>query len=79
MTKDEGGINVGPAPATAVRRPPCKLSGTDGNVFAVIGRVQKALRRAGEESRAHEFVERAFGAGSYDEVLRLCFEYVEVR
>jgi hypothetical protein len=41
--------------------------------------VKQALKRAGQEDRAREFVERAFRAGSYDEVLRLCMEYVEVR
>ena len=25
------------------RLPPCRLSGTDGNVFSVIGRVRRAL------------------------------------
>jgi len=60
-------------------KPSCKLVGTDGNVFAIIGRVREALRRAGQAERASEFVHRAFRAGSYDEVLQLCMEYVEVR
>ncbi len=59
-------------------RPPCRLAGTDGNVFNVIGLVRQALRAAGQDERAREFVQRAFHAQSYDEVLRLCFEYVEV-
>jgi hypothetical protein len=59
-------------------RPPCKLTGTDGNAFAIIGRVRAALRGAGQNARARELVERAFRAGSYNEVLQLCFEYVEV-
>lgn len=62
-----------------VSKPVCKLVGTDGNVFAIIGRVRDALRAAGQAARAAEFVERAFSAGTYDEVLRLCMEYVEVR
>ena len=66
-------------PEPSPHRPPCKLTGTDGNAFAIIGRVRAALRGAGHEARAREFVERAFRAGSYDEVLQLCFEYVEVR
>ena len=60
-------------------RPTCQLTGTDGNVFAIIGRVRQALLDAGEEDRARAFVEQAFRAGSYDEVLRLCMEFVEVR
>ena len=60
-------------------KPVCRLVGTDGNVFAVIGRVRQALIGAGQPDRASEFVKRAFGAPSYDAVLRLCMEYVEVR
>lgn len=60
-------------------KPVCKLVRTDGNVFAIIGRVRETLRRAGQADRASEFVRRAFSAGAYDEVLRLCMEYVEVR
>jgi hypothetical protein len=67
----------GPSPEHP--KPACRLVGTDGNVFSIIGRVKQALRKAGQDDRASEFVERAFRAGSYDEVLRLCTEYVDVR
>ena len=60
------------------RRPPCKLIGTDGNVYSIIGRVKRALEQDGQQDRAREFVERAFGSKSYDAVLALCLEYVEV-
>jgi hypothetical protein len=50
----------------------------DGNVFAVIGRVRQALLEAGQPERAAEFVRRAFASRSYDAVLALSFEYVEV-
>jgi hypothetical protein len=59
-------------------KPACKLSGTDGNVFSIIGRVRTALREAGQEERAREFVEKAYRSGSYDEVLVLCLEYVDM-
>lgn len=60
-------------------KPTCQLSGTDGNVFAVIGNVAKCLRRAGLKDKAHEFnVKAVTECSSYDEVLQLCFEYVEV-
>lgn len=62
-----------------MEKPRCKLVGEDGNVFNVIGRVRRALRDAGQGERAREFVERAFRCGSYDEVLQLVLEYVEVR
>jgi hypothetical protein len=59
-------------------KPPCKLIGTDGNIFSIIGRVRDALRKAGQDDRAREFVERAYRSGSYDEVQALCLEYVKV-
>lgn len=59
-------------------KPECKLVGEDGNVFAIIGRVRAALRRAGLRDKMEEFTKRAQAAKSYDEVLQLCFEYVEV-
>lgn len=64
---------------TALPKPVCRLVGEDGNVFAIIGRVQRALKNAGQPERASEFVKRAFRAKSYDQVLGLCSEYVEVR
>ena len=76
---EDPGADSDVAPSRESAKPICKLVGTDGNVFAIIGRVREALRRAGQAERASEFVQRAFRAGSYDEVLRLCMEYVEVR
>lgn len=64
---------------TAPRKPPCRLIGTDGNVYSIIGSVKRALERDDQPDRAREFVTRAFGSKSYDEVLALCLEYVEVR
>jgi len=43
-------------------RPPCKLIGTDGNVFSIIGRVRRALLADGQEDRARELVEKAFSS-----------------
>lgn len=60
-------------------RPTVRLVGTDGNVFAIIGRVRRALRDAGQEERATAFVARAWAAGSYDEVLALVLDYVDAR
>jgi len=60
-------------------KPICKLVGKDGNVFGIIGNVSKTLKKAGMKDEAAEFQQKAFGAGSYDEVLGLCMEYVDVR
>ena len=60
------------------RRLRCKLIGTDGNVFSIIGRVRRVLEQDGQPDRAGEFVKRAFESRSYDEVLALCLKYAEV-
>ncbi len=60
-------------------KPVCKLVGEDGNVFNIISRVAKALREAKQDSKAKEFRDRAVKSESYDEVLRLCTEYVVVQ
>lgn len=62
----------------SVEKPSCKLVGSDGNVFAIIANVSKALRRAGQADRAAEFQEKALSSASYEDVLALCNEYVEV-
>lgn len=56
-------------------RPKCEL--TDGNVFAIIGAVCQALKRAGKKEKAQEFQARALTAGSYEAVLILVHDYVE--
>jgi hypothetical protein len=61
-----------------MEKPECKLIGEDGNVFNIIGRVSRSLKEAGLKEQAKEFQEKAFSAHSYDEVLCLCMEYVEV-
>lgn len=61
-----------------MEKPNCKLIGTDGNVFSIIAKVSKALKKAGQGARATEFVQKATTSKSYDEVLALCFDYVEV-
>ena len=59
-------------------KPKCKLIGQNGNVFNIIGLVKKALKDSGQSDKAKEFVNRAFSAGSYDEVLNMADDYVEI-
>ena len=61
-----------------MNKPSCKLIGEDGNVFSIIGSVSKALKRSGQPEKATEFTNKAFSAESYDKVLQLAMEYVEV-
>jgi hypothetical protein len=59
-------------------KPTCKLTGTDGNVFALIGKVSGCLKKNGLKDDAKTFEGKAFASKSYDAVLRLISEYVEV-
>jgi hypothetical protein len=55
-----------------------QLTGTDGNAFALIGKVRRALREAGasREEQA-EFIDAATFA-DYDNLLRTAMEWVNV-
>ncbi len=50
----------------------------DGNAFAIMGRVKKELNRAGLKDEAKEYIEKCLKAGSYDELLTITTETVEV-
>ena len=58
-------------------KPKCKLVGTDGNIFALLGRAQKELRRTGQNDKAVEMVDRATHSNSYEEALSIICEYVD--
>lgn len=62
---------------TAQNKPKCVLVGTDGNVFALAGRVVKTLREAGQHNKAKEFMDKLPQCKSYDEALNLMCEYVD--
>lgn len=55
-----------------------KLTGTDGNTFALLGRVSTALNKAGYADDAREMTNRVFECGSYNEALATLMDYVEV-
>ena len=59
-------------------KPTCKLIGEDGEVFNIIALVRRALVDAGDREMAREFFNKAMHQRSYDDVLRLCTEYVDV-
>jgi hypothetical protein len=52
-----------------------QLSGQDGNAFAILGAVRKALRKAGHDTS--EFMAEAT-SGDYDHLLQTCMKYVTV-
>lgn len=59
-------------------KPRCELIGTDGNVFALAGRVISCLKKNGLKSQAQEVTEKLFKCKSYDEALSLFSTYVSI-
>ena len=57
-------------------KPKVKLSGEDGNAFAILGRVSKALRSAGMKDKIAEYMAKAM-SGDYDHLLEVTMEYVD--
>ena len=54
------------------------LTGRDGNAFAVIGAVRKALRRAGVPNDEIDRFSTEATSGDYDHVLQTAMSWVEV-
>ncbi len=55
-----------------------KLSGTDGNVFSIIGKVSNAIKRGVGAKEAKEYQTAAMNCDSYDAVLVLTMGTVDV-
>ena len=54
-----------------------RLVGEDGNAFAILGRVSKALKRAGvDRSDIDKFMAEAMN-GDYNHLLRTCMAWVD--
>lgn len=53
------------------------LTGTDGNAFAILGKVRRAILRSNHPELADDFLAEAT-AGDYDTLLCTCFKYVTV-
>jgi hypothetical protein len=63
-------------PPTLLLRP--RPQGQDGNAFAVIGAVQRALRKAGvHQDEINQYLKDAM-SGDYDNMLRTTMDWVEV-
>ena len=60
-------------------KPKCKLTGTDGNVFALAGKVTQVLKKENLPDQAKEFSSKLFSCGSYNEALQLMMKYVDAR
>ena len=56
-----------------------KLVGEDGNAFAIMGAVTKAMRRAGVPKETIDAYRSEAISGDYNHLLRTTMEYVEVK
>lgn len=56
-----------------------QLTGEDGNVFSIIGRVRRSLQRAGvSEADVTAFTNEVMASHSYDEALQTVMRWVNV-
>ena len=55
-----------------------ELTGSDGNAFAILGKVIRALKRAKVPSEEIQEFQNQATAGDYDHLLRTCSEWVDV-
>ncbi len=54
----------------------CKLVGTDGNIFALLGRAREALLRGDRRDLIEPLTKEVFASKSYEEALARICEYV---
>ena len=59
-------------------KPTVKLVGEDGNAFSIMGRVKKALRRAGADKEYVDKYLKEATSVDYDHLLAVSMEYVNV-
>ena len=55
-----------------------QLSGGDGNIFAITGKVSKAMKRGGFTKEAKQMGQEVMAASSYTEALAVISDYVVV-
>ena len=58
-------------------KPRMKLLGQDGNIFSILGRASKLLRRNGQSKQAEEMFRRVQDSGDYYKALNIISEYVQ--
>lgn len=55
-----------------------QLSGEDGNIFAIMGRVSRAMKTGGFRKEAEQMGKEVRSTHSYQEALEVIADYVEV-
>ncbi|MBW8001664.1 MAG: hypothetical protein FVQ80_06540 [Planctomycetes bacterium] len=59
------------------KKPKVKLVGEDGNAFAILGKVRKALVRAGATPEEVDKYTKEATTGDYEHLLLTTFKYVD--
>ena len=59
------------------QKPKMELVGQDGNIFGILGKASRLLKRAGQSEQADEMFSRVTACGDYYEALNIISEYVE--
>ena len=67
-----------PASAEPIIRPRVKLTGQDGNAFAILGLVSRALQKAGASEQTIDAFKREATSADYDHLLATAMKYCEV-
>jgi len=62
-----------------MKKPICKLTGEDGNVFNIISIVNRTLKLNNMKGEAKLFMMNAFAQESYEDVLKLASEFVNIQ
>lgn len=57
-------------------RPEAEIVGEDGNAFAIMGRVNRALRRAGNEQAVLDSYQEQATSGDYSHLLAVTMAFV---
>jgi len=77
-------MNYKPAPLNATPPDPIlrkpvrvRLVGEDGNAFFILGRVTKAMRRAGYTAEEMDRYQREATSGDYDHLLQVTMAWVD--
>jgi hypothetical protein len=61
-----------------IEKPEVQLTGTDGNAFAIMGKVTRALKKAGYNEEVIKNYRKEAMSGDYDNLLCVSSEYVEI-
>ena len=68
---------VDSTPFRSGKKPKCKDFRSDGNAFALIGKVSRCLKENGLKDQVEAFQKEAM-SGDYNNVLRTCLKYVDI-